>query len=162
PVHTATLRLLHDFHDPAFHFDADYDLTLGRTQYFGFYAVGDALAFFLGVRGAMLAFVAFYFVGTLLGARSLAIALGRDERLALAVVLARYGPLVAIGLMPYLVAVPVMLWGVATLVRRAHTPSARAHVTVAVIGVALFYLHVIQLGIFLLAALVLFPWRATN
>src|SRR5207237_1740793 len=117
-----------------FHFDVDYELTLGRTQYVGFYAAGDLLAYVLGVRGATLAFVAFYFVGTLLGARSLAVALGRDERLGLAVVPALYGALTAIGLMPYLVAGPVMLWGVAALVRRKIAPSPRLHAAVGALG----------------------------
>jgi hypothetical protein len=61
--------------------------------------------------------------------------------------------------MPFLIATPPLLWGVAVLVRRAQAPTWRLHALVAAIGLVLFYLHVIQLGVFGLAAVVLFPWK---
>lgn len=161
PVHFATLRVMHHFHDPAFGFDKDYVLTLDRTQYLGFYAVGHLLAYVVGVKGAVLALVAFFLAGTPLAARALVLALDRDERLALAAVPMLYGPLLGLGLLPFLVAIPVLLWGIAALVRRARAPSLREHVIVGVSGVALFYLHVVELGLFLVAAAALFPWRGT-
>jgi hypothetical protein len=162
PVHVATLRVIHHMGDPAFSFARDFELTLGRTQYVGFYAVGHLLAFVLGIRGAVQFLVLFAIVGTVLGLRSLLVALDRDERLVLAVIPALYGTLFTIGLLPFLVATPVLLWGIAALVRRGRNPKPRAHIVVAVLGVVLFYLHVIHLGIFLGAAIVLLPWRSSN
>jgi hypothetical protein len=162
PVHVATIRVLHDFHDPHFGFDADYELTLGRTQYIGFYALGHLLAFVAGPRGAAMLLVCFYLAGTILALRSLLIALGRDERLCFAVIPGLYGATFAIGLMTYLCAFPVTIFGITQLVRRRLEPNAWRHGLVAILGLALFYLHVVHLGIFLLAALVFFPWRASN
>lgn len=160
PVHLATLRVLHDFHDPAFGFDRVYELTLGRTQYLGFYAAGHVLAYVVGVRAALLVLVGATLVGSLLGLRALLAALDRDEALAYLAVPALYGPLFALGLLPFLVAIPPLLFGVATLVKRAREPTLARHAAVAAFGVALFYLHVLHLGVFVLAALVLFPYRA--
>lgn len=162
PVHYATIRVLHDFHDPAFAFDRDFELTLGRTQYVGFYAVAHVLAYAFGPRGALLALLAFYLAGTVAALRSLVVALGRDERLAFASVTILYGALTAIGLMPFLVATPVCLWALALLVRRRDAPSAKHDLAIAVLGIVLFYLHVIHLGVFLVGAVVLFPFRAST
>lgn len=162
PVHVATIRVIHDFHDPTFGFDQDYELTLGRTQYVGFYAIGHMLAYVAGPRGAAMLLVCFYLVGTVLALRSLLRALGRDERLCFAVIPGLYGATFAIGLMTYLCAFPVTIWGVTLLVRRKLEPTTLRHVAVAIVGLALFYLHVVHLGVFLLAALVFFPWMASN
>lgn len=162
PVHVATLRILRDYHDPAAGFDQLYELVLGRTQYVGYYVMAWLVALVTGPIVASRLLVCFYLVGTLLGLRSLLVALDRDERLAFAVVPALYGPVVSLGLLPFLCAFPVMLIGIAALVRRRLVPDAKRHVFVAVVGFVLFYLHVVHLGVFLLAAVILFPWRASN
>lgn len=161
PVHLATLKILHHFHDPALAFDQTYQVTLGRTQYVGLYAVGHVLAYVFGVRGALVLLVGAYLVGSLHGLRALLRALDRDETLAYLAVPALYGPLFALGLLPFLFAIPPMLFGVAAIVARKSRTSWDQHALVAVIGAALVYLHVLPLFVFLLATIVLFPWRGS-
>ena len=162
PVHTATLRILRDIHDPTAGIDQSYELVLGRTQYVGYYVMARIVAFVTGPIVATRLLVCFYLAGTVLGLRSLLVALGRDERLAFAVVPALYGPVFALGLLPFLCAFPVMLFGIAALVRRRLAPNATRHAVVAALGFLLFYLHVVHVVTFLIAAIVLFPWRAPN
>lgn len=162
PVHVATIRVLHDFHDPSFGFDREFDITLGRTQYAGFYGFGHLLAFLLGPRGAAIALVVFYLVGTILALRALLLALGRDERLCLAVVPVLYGATFAIGLMPFLCAFPVTIAGVAALVRCNVEPTPKRHGIVAAVALGLFFIHVVHLAIFFLAAFLFFPWRGAR
>ena len=71
PVHTATLRILRDFRDPAAGFDQSYELVLGRTQYVGYYVMAWLVAFVTGPILASRLLVCFYLAGTLLGLRSL-------------------------------------------------------------------------------------------
>src|SRR5688572_11738652 len=80
PNHVATIKVLHDLGTPGAGLADDYELTLGRTQYIGFYVCGHALAFVLGSRGAALALVALYLVGTIVAVRQLLVVLERDER----------------------------------------------------------------------------------
>ena len=164
PVHLATLKILHHFHDPAFGFDQTYQVTLGRTQYVGLYAVGHLLAYVVGVHGALVLLVGAYLVGTLHGLRALLRAQGRDEALAYLAVPALFGPLFGLGLLPFLFAIPAMLFGVAALVARerdAPRATTAQHALIAGIGAALVYLHVLPLFVFLVATLVLFPWRGS-
>ena len=160
PLHVATLRILHDLDNPHFGFASDFQLTLGRTQYIGFYLAGHLLAFVVGVPVAARLLICFYLAGTLLALRSLLLALGRDPWLFLAAVPVLYNPLLALGLLPFLISIPVLLWGVAALLAEKRAPSFRTSAAVAAIGFSLVYLHVASLGLFLVAALLLFPYRA--
>ncbi|MFO0678556.1 MAG: hypothetical protein U0169_18620 [Polyangiaceae bacterium] len=162
PVHTATIRVLHDFGDPASGFRKDYRLTLGRTQYVGFYALGHLLAYVTTARGAVVLLACFYLVGTLLALRALLRALGRDPWLCLAAIPGLYGATFGIGLLTYLSAFPVTLYALALLVRKREKPTVLLHVATAFLAVALFYLHIIHLAIFFLGAFVLFPFRGTK
>ena len=51
PFHLATIRVVHNFHSAGYHFDENFVLTLGRTQYVFYYLLGSFLAYFAGVIG---------------------------------------------------------------------------------------------------------------
>src|SRR4051812_32654864 len=63
PFHLATIRVIHDIHNPAFGFD-DFVLTLGRTQYVFYYIVASALSYVVGIVPANIALMSAYLGGT--------------------------------------------------------------------------------------------------
>ncbi|HZU84491.1 MAG TPA: hypothetical protein VE987_16290, partial [Polyangiaceae bacterium] len=159
PFHLATIRALRSFHDPAYGFDQNFVLTLGRTQYVIYYVVGALLSLFVGVTGADVLLVSAYLGGTVLALRELLRALGADERLSLLVVPLLVNTMFAYGLLPFLVAIPLMLWGFAVAVRQFERPSVATGVALGVLALALFYSHVLPFGLFCIGYAALFPWH---
>jgi hypothetical protein len=158
PIHLATIRIVKSFHDPAFGFANDFVLTLERTQYVVYYLVGAALAFVIGVVAANVLLVSAYLGGTVLGLRALLRALGRDERLCLLVVPLLVNSMFLYGLFPFLVGIPLMLWGLATAIGHFERPTLRSSLTLCVLALALFYSHIFPFGIFCIGFAALFPW----
>ncbi len=158
PLHLTTIRIIKSFHDPAFGFDRDFVLTLGRTQYVLYYLLGAVLATFVGVLAANVILVSGYLGGTVLALRALLRALGRDERLCLLVVPLLYNVMLFYGLFPFLLGVPLMLWGLATAISHFERPTVRSGVLLSVVALALFYSHIFPFGIFCIGFAVLFPW----
>jgi hypothetical protein len=159
PIHLATIRTIKSFHDPAFGFDQNFALTLGRTQYVLYYVIGAALAYVVGVTGANVLLVSFYLAGAVLTLRSLLKALGRDERLCLLVLPLLVNTMFIYGLLPFLVGIPLMLWALATAVRHYQDPRLKSGVLLCVLALALFFSHVFPFGVFGIGAAALFPWR---
>jgi hypothetical protein len=158
PYHLATIRVLHSFHDPAFGFAQHFQLQLGRTEYLLYYVAGSALAYVLGVVYANVVLVSAYFAGTVLAVRALVSAMGRDPRVSLFVVPLLVNVLFIYGLLPFLLGIPLMFWGLAVVLRHFERPTWGRGVLLAFISVALFYSHIIPFGLFGLGFAALFPW----
>src|SRR6202044_3558460 len=60
PFHLATIRIIRSFHDPAYGFDKDFVLSLGRTQYVVYYLLAAVLSPFVGLVGANVLLVSTY------------------------------------------------------------------------------------------------------
>jgi hypothetical protein len=159
PFHLATTRVIHSYSDPTYNFQTDYVLALGRTQYVLYYLLASLLGHVIGLVAANLILIAVYLGGTVLAVRSLVRALGKDDRLCILVVPALNNVMFLFGLLPFLFAIPLMFWALAAAIRYFETRSARHGVTVAILGVALFYSHVFPLALFALGFAALFPWR---
>lgn len=159
PFHLATIRAIRSFSDPAYGFDRNFILTFGRTQYVVYYLFGAALALFVGVIGANVILVSACLGGTVLALRSLLGALGRDERLCLLVVPLLVNVMFMYGLLPFLLAVPIMLWGFAVAVRHFERPALRTGALLCVLALALFYSHILPFGLFCIGYASMFPWR---
>jgi len=159
PYHLAAMRVIHSFGDPAFGFRDHYVLTLGRTQYLGYYALGSVLSYVLGVVAANVVLMGAYFAGTVLGMAVLLRTLGKDPRLSLLSVPLTMNVMVLLGLFPFLLGIPLMLFGLALAVRYFDDPDWKKGIGLAVLGVALFYLHVVPFGLLAVGFLVLLPWR---
>jgi hypothetical protein len=126
------------------------------------------------VLGALLAFVvgtaerANLVILTLAGLaypyalRALLRALGRDERLALFGAAAFWSRPLAMGFLPYVASIPVVTWGLAVVVRQLHQPTRARAVGLAVLGVALLYLHADAYVLFALAATALWIARRAS
>jgi hypothetical protein len=158
PFHLATIRAIRSFHDPAYGFDQTFVLTFGRTQYVVYYLLGAALAVFVGVVAANVVLVSACLGGTILAMRSLLRALERDERGCLLAVPLLVNVMFMYGLLPFLLAVPIMVWGLAIAVRHFERPTRSAGVLLCVLALALFYSHVLPFGLFCIGYAAMFPW----
>ena len=142
PQHVAAIGTLRHWWDPVWKSQEYFTLALGQTQYLLYYLVGAVLAFPLGTAEranlVLLSAVAVAFPYSL---RALLKALGADTRLALFGCTLFWSQALLIGFFNYVAAMPLTLWGLALAVRQAHEPSRRTFRTLAVVSIALFYLH---------------------
>ena len=162
PFHLATMRIIHSYGDPAFGFQHDLTLTLGRTQYLAYYLVGGALAYVIGIVNANIVLMSSYFAGTVLAMRALLRALGRDERLCLLSIPLLSNVLFMYGLFPFLVSIPLMFWGLAIAVRQFEKPTLRRGAGLAAISLLLFYSHIFTFALFGVGCVALFPWTRVH
>jgi hypothetical protein len=158
PFHLATLRVIHDFRDSAYGFQNDFDVDLFHTEYVLYYLVGSALSYVLGVFRANVALVCFYLGGTVLAMRELLLALRKDERLCLFVVPLLINVMFVMGLLPYMIGVPLMLWALALTARHLEAPTRETALWLAIVSVALFYAHILPFAVFGIGFAAMFPW----
>src|ERR1035438_8479393 len=123
PFHLATIRIIKSFHDPAFGFDKEFVLTLGRTQYVVYYLLAALFSTVVGLIGANVVLVSMYLGGTVLALRELLRALGKDAPPFLLVVPVLINILFVYGLLQFLFGIPVMLWALATAIRHFERPT---------------------------------------
>lgn len=158
PFHVAAIRVIHSFGDPKFGFQDNFVLTLGRTQYVFYYLAGSLLAYVVGVAKANVVLVSIYFAGTVLALRELLLALGKDERLCLFVVPLLVNMMVMYGLLPFLLGIPIMFYGLATAVRYFDDPTLGRAALLTGVCLALFYSHIFTFALFGLGFAAMFPW----
>jgi hypothetical protein len=158
PFHVATLRLIHDFHNPAYGFADVYRMNLLHTEYLLYYVVGDLLAYVLGVKLANVGLLCLYLGGMPVAMGALLRALGRDERLALLVIPLSVNPMFCLGLLPFVWGFPLMLASLAVAVRHFERPTRRKGIALGVLTVLTFFAHVLPFALFGVGCLALFPW----
>jgi hypothetical protein len=158
PFHLSTMRVLHDYGNPAYGFQDYFDLSLLRTQYLLYYLLGSALAYVLGVVKANVAMMSFYLGGTPLAIRDLLAALKKDERLCLLSIPLLVNVMFMFGLLPFMFGVPIMFWGLATCVRYFDKPTRRRGILLAALTFAVFYSHLFPFGLFAIGYAAMFPW----
>jgi hypothetical protein len=161
PYHLATIRVIHSLKDPAYGL-GDFVLTLRNTQYVGYYLLADWLSYVAGVTGANTLLVAAYLAGTVLGLRALLVTLGSDARLCLFSLPLLANRLFFVGLFPFLLGIPVLLFALAVAVGFVRRPSPERGAAIAGLAVALFFLHVVPFGLFVIGFLAMVfarPWR---
>jgi hypothetical protein len=158
PCHLATLRLIHDYANPAYGFADVYRLNLFHTEYLLYYLIGDVLAYVLGVKGASIAMMCLYLGGTPLAMCALLRALGRDERLALFVVPLVVNVMFCFGLLPFVFGFPLMLAALAAAVKHFEKPTPKSGALLGILAMLTFYAHVLPFGLFGIGCLALFPW----
>ena len=158
PYHVATIRVLHSIHDPAFGLDQHFQLQLGNTHYLLYYLAGSLLSYLVGVAYANVALMSAYFAGTVLAARSLLRSMGRDPRISILVIPLLVNVLFIYGLLPFLIGIPLMFWGLSVALRHFREPAWPSGLLLAGISVALFYAHIIPFGLFGLGVAAMFPW----
>jgi hypothetical protein len=158
PFHVSTLRVIHSYRDPTFHFQDDFFLNLGGTQYGLYYIAGSLLAYFLGVAHASIAMMCLYLGGTVLALRSLLVAIGKDGRATLFVVPLLVNVMFLYGLLPFMCGMPLMFLALAITVRQIERPTRRRGAMLGVVAIALFFAHVVPYALFGIGFAALFPW----
>jgi hypothetical protein len=142
PQHTAAIATLRHFWDPAWKAQQYFTLALSQTQYLLYYAAGAILALPLGTaERANLVLLSCMGASFPYALRALLRALRADERLALFAAPLFWSQPLLIGFFNYLAALPLLLWGLALAVRNAVAPARRTVWLLAVVSLALFYLH---------------------
>lgn len=162
PFHLATLRVIHDYHNPRFGFEELFDIHLFGTQYVLYYLAGSLLAYVLGVYKANIALMCLYLGGVPLALRALLRAMGKDERLSILSLPLVVNVMFILGLMPFLIGLPLAIWALAVAIRYFEEPTRGRGVLLGVLAVALFYTHVLPFGLFGLGVMTLFPWTRPN
>jgi hypothetical protein len=158
PFHLATIRLVHDYANPHYGFARAFEVDLIHTQYVLYYVVGSMLAYLVGVFQANVALMCAYLGGTVLALRELCLALKKDERLCLFVVPLLVNPMFMMGLLPFIVGIPLMFWALALSVRYFEEPTRNRGIVLGGVAVALFYLHILPFALFGLGFAAMFPW----
>lgn len=151
PEQIAVIATLRHWNDAAW--SGSYVLDVGKSQYVLYHLVGALLAVPLGsAELANLVLLSAVGVGTPYAFRSLLRALGRDERLALFAVPVFWSRPLVMGFLPYVASMPVVAYGLALAVRQGEAPSRKRAAGLAVLAIALFFLHVDPFLLFVLAA----------
>jgi hypothetical protein len=142
PEQVAVIATLRHWFDPAWHAREVYTLALGKSQYVLYHVAGALLSvvtndaelsdrLLLTAAGLSLPYAL----------RTLLRALDRDERLALFGAPAFWSRPLVMGFAPYVASLPVVTLGLALAARQSRSPSPGRAVGLAVLAVALFYLH---------------------
>lgn len=158
PFHLATLRVIHDFSQPGLHLADFYRLNLGGTQYVFTYLLGSLLAYVVGVPYAHVAISCLYLGGTPLALRRLLEALGKDPRLCLFSVPLLVNSMFLLGFLPYLLGIPLMLWGLAVALEDIERPTRARGALLFALSTALFFTHVFPYALFGVGFASFFPW----
>jgi hypothetical protein len=161
PEQVAAMATLCHYWTPGFRNAEHYQLALANSQYLLFHVVGALLSIPLGSAEracrVLLTAVGFAYPFAL---RSLLRALGRDERLALAGAAAFWSRPLTMGFLPYVAAVPFVLWGSALVVEQLRAPTRRRTVGLVCVSLALCYLHASAYLLFVIIVVALVATRA--
>jgi hypothetical protein len=153
PEHVAVIASLRHWFDPAWRIQEHYYLAAGRSQYLAYHLAGAALSFATGdpLRASTL-LLAVVGAAYPLATRSMLLAFGRDERLALFACPLFWSRALVVGLHPFVAAVPLALYGIALAARQVEAPTRARAWGLAAFGVLLFYTHVSAFTVFLVVA----------
>ncbi len=158
PFHVATIRVVHSFGDVTYNFEQTYELALSSTQYVIYYVLGSLLAYVLGVKYANVALMCLYLGGTPLAMRALLKEMGKDERLCLLVVPVLVNVMFTFGLLPFMLGIPIMFWGLAAALRHFDKPTRNSALLLGGLAIALFFSHVFSFFLFGIGFALMFPW----
>jgi len=160
PQHLATLRVVHEVHAGHEPWSDVYVTHLGSTQYLLFYIVGDLLSYVVPVRTAGLLIMTSYMIGTVAALYALLRSLGRDPRLCLLVIPLLTNTQLFIGLIQFVLGIPLMLYGWSLAIDTLRDRRRGLAIGLAVVALLVFYSHVVVFGLFGLGMAVLAPWRS--
>ncbi len=157
PEHVAMIATLRHWWDPAWAGQHAFTLTFRHTQYLLYYLVGVLLSLVFGTaERANLVLLTAIAVGLPYSVRSFLRAAGQDERQAIFACPLFWSMPLLIGLLNYVAALPLVVWGLAQTIRQAEQPTLRRGAGLALISVLIFYLHLSALVFFLAASVLCF------
>lgn len=153
PEHAAVASAFVHWNDPSFRIAEHYVVAFPKTPYILFHAVAALLAWALG-SAEIAVRVLLVLAGIALPAatRALLGAYGVDRRLALFAPVLFWNRALVIGLLPFVTAMPLLVWALAVLVRHTRAPTNGSRVLLGVLATLLFYLHVSSYVVFVATA----------
>lgn len=156
PEHVAASATLRHWFDPAWHDRETYALAFGKSQYLA-YHVAAALLDVTGHHPVLANRILLTAVAIALpfALRALVRAYGTDERLALLACPLFWCRPVVIGFLPYVAALPVLLFVLSLVVKQLRDPTRRRACALAALSVLVFYLHISAYAVLLMVSLVL-------
>ncbi|MFL5309433.1 MAG: hypothetical protein ACJ79H_03155 [Myxococcales bacterium] len=155
PQHLAAIRVLADYHAPAFGFERFFEIDLARSQYLGFYLPAALLARLFGPEAACRIVLSLVALALPAAAWAFLRSFDRDARLAvLAPALFHTAPLY-LGFFNFVESVPATLFVIALAERELRAPRTGRAVALGALAAALLYLHPSALGLALGAAVLL-------
>jgi hypothetical protein len=157
PEHLAVIANLLHWWDPAWR-SQEYFAFQGpaTTPYLLYHVVAALLGALLGTaERANLLLLTLAGIGLPYALRALLRSLGRDERLAVFACCLFYNRALAEGLVTYVVSIPLVLFALALVVRQCQTPCRRRPLWLALLALAIFYLHLSSFLVLALGALLM-------
>ena len=155
PQHLAVIRVLADFHTPAFGFEKWFEIDLMRLQYLGFYLPAAALAKLLGPDVACRIVLSLIALALPASMWMLLGAFGRDRRLAVFTPAVFHSAPLYMGFFNFLESVPAAIAVVALTERQLREPTSRRAALLAAGAALLLWLHPSALAFAMAAAVVL-------
>jgi len=156
PEHVAVVSAIAHWNDPTWRVAEHYVMAFPRTPYVLFHFVAGGLTMLLGDAELVVRLLlALAGIALPLAVRRVLRAMDVDERLALFAPLVFWNRSLAIGFLPFVVSVPVLLFGIALAVENGREPTTKRRVALAALGFALFYLHVSSFILFATTAVAL-------
>lgn len=163
PQHLATLKILHDYGDPALGFQEPFAVDLARTQYLAVYAVAHCLAYLTGVQLALKIVLTAALAALPYAMRGLLRVLGRSQWGAVLVLPLTFNAHLILGFVNFLAALPLMLWVVSLACWQRKSPRTERGFLLAAILAILFFTHIVPFGVAVLAmASVGIGWRVQS
>lgn len=143
PEHVATMATLRHWGDPGWANREYFELAgITKTPYWLYHVTGAALSFVTGsAERANLVLLAAVGLAYPYALRSLLRALGRDPRLALFGCALFWTQNLTVGLLNFVASVPLLLFGLALVVKQAERPTWRRGAGLAAVAIAILYLH---------------------
>lgn len=157
PQHVAAVRVLHDYHAPAFGFERWFQVHWASTQYVAVYFAAHLLAYVVDPVVATKTVLAASLVALPYALRALLQALRKPASSALLVVPLVYNTQLVLGFLNFMLGLPLMLAGLALVVRDREQPSRGQRIALSLIATLCFLSHVVPYGMLLLGALTLTP-----
>lgn len=157
PEHVASMATIRHYYDPSWR-SADHFVLAGvfDTPYWLYHAVGALLSVVTGsAERANLVLLAAVGLAYPYALRALLVALRRDARFAVFGCALFWTTNLVLGLLNFVAAVPAVLFGAALAIRQAEQPTRRRGIALAVLAVALFYLHLSAFALFVVDAALL-------
>ncbi|MCG8556687.1 MAG: hypothetical protein MJD61_15580 [Proteobacteria bacterium] len=158
PQHVATARVLASYSDPSFGFSRYFEPNLA-TQYLVPPLAGALLTWLVGPLTACKLLLSAGIAASSYAMRSLLSSLAAPRIYALFVLPLTYNSQLGLGFLSFVMAVPLMLWGLALSVRLSSEFHRGHAVLLGVVSVVCLYTHLVPYGVLILGAGVVFVSR---
>ena len=147
--HLAAVSVLHNLGDPRYDLDRYYQASAGLSPYWGYYGPVHLLAYLFGVEVAGRLLLALYACALPLGTALLARRLGRSPWLALFAFPVVWNYNFVVGFIAFCVGLALLPFALAAFDAFCERPSAGRGLLAALLGVAMYFTHLLPWGAWL-------------